>query len=95
MTCVVDVGVMIASVLPDETLFQQAGALLATYQTIGISAPTLLRSEATAVIRKTVYTKRITHEDGLVLLQHLLDSPIVFYESKDLLVDAYKMAHQF
>jgi len=89
---VLDSGILIASMLPDEPLSSQAVTLISAYRGENISAPQLFHSEVTAVLRKAVYTKRITHEDGLTLIIRALSAPITYFEDDALLTDSYHLA---
>lgn len=92
---VLDSGILIASMLPDEPLSSQAEALIAASRAEGISAPQLFRSEVTAVLRKAVYAKRITDNEGLILLQRAFAAPITYYEDDELLTEAYRIANTY
>jgi len=92
---VLDSGILIASMLPDEPLSSQAVTLISAYRGENISAPQLFSSEVTAVLRKAVYTKRITHEDGLTLIIRALSAPITYFEDDALLTDSYHLANAY
>ncbi|HRF98989.1 MAG TPA: type II toxin-antitoxin system VapC family toxin [Aggregatilineales bacterium] len=55
-------------------------------------APILFKSEITAVLRKVVYQNRITHHQGELALQRLLNYPIQFYDDDSLLKRAFELA---
>lgn len=97
MTVVVDSNILIAFALTDELLHSQADRILSQWQTTEtpLAAPRLFRSELTAVVRKAVYQKRISFEQGRLLLPKLLAYPIAFFEDDALLEAAYDLAHQF
>lgn len=97
MTVVVDSGILIALGLPDEPLHNQARTLVSTWQQQSelMVAPTLLRSEITAVLRKVVYQRRITHDEGRMLLMRLLQQPIEFVDDDRLLIAAYDLAARY
>ena len=80
---VIDSGVLIASVL-EETDTAQADALLAWIrsESLTMAAPTLLRYELTATLRKLAHRGSIAASDGERLLKQLLEMPI------DLMIDA-------
>lgn len=92
---VLDSGILIASMLPDEPLSGQAASLISTYRRENINAPILFRSEVTTVLRKAVYTKRITHEDGFAMLVRALSAPITYVEDDLLLSEAYRLANEY
>ncbi|MBE0689155.1 MAG: type II toxin-antitoxin system VapC family toxin [Anaerolineae bacterium] len=97
MTVVVDANVLIAFGLSDEPLHSQANQILSAWRSAGmpLAAPRLFRSEITAVVRKVVYQKRITHEQGRVMLAQLLIYPLEFHEDVALLKAAYELADRF
>jgi len=93
---IIDAGVIIASMLPDEPLSAQAIYLLSRYQpTVPLHAPLLLRYEVSAVLRKAVYTKRISHVQGAALLNILLKRLIVYHDDTALHEQAFALAEQF
>jgi predicted nucleic acid-binding protein len=94
---VLDSGIFLASVLPDEPLTRQAQAMLLawTKSETRLIAPRLFRSELVAVVRKAVFQSRITHEQGAEFLNILLETPVTFFEDDDLLREAYKIAYRF
>jgi predicted nucleic acid-binding protein len=98
MTVVVmDSSVLIASMLSDEPLSGRAFDFIQSHTgpEYSICAPQLLRSEVAAVLRKAVFTNRITHSDGSIMLRRALASPITFYEDEALLLEAYELAQRF
>lgn len=97
MTVVIDSNILIAFALADEPLHTKANQVLENWQKTGeiLSAPCLLKSELTAVVRKVVYQQRMTSEQGHKLLEQLLLYPISLYEDDALLKDAYTLAVQF
>jgi predicted nucleic acid-binding protein len=94
---VLDSNILLASVLADEPLTQQAQAILQEWAKteVQLFAPRLFRSELVAVVRKAVFQSRITHEQGRQFLSLLLEYPITFFEDDDLLKDAYELAYRF
>ncbi|MCK6580980.1 MAG: type II toxin-antitoxin system VapC family toxin [Anaerolineae bacterium] len=80
MTVVVDSNILIAFTLTDEPLHSQASWLLQSWQAsrTRLAAPSLFRSEITAVMRKVVFQQRIAHEQGRILLRQLLAYPVEF-----------------
>ena len=92
MSIVIDSGILITALFPDEPLAPQASALMHYHSAETISAPRLLKSEVIAVIRKAVYTQRISSVTGEELLQSAFATPLEFYESDALLIDAYHIA---
>jgi predicted nucleic acid-binding protein len=97
MIVVVDANILIAYGLSDEPLHSQVNRLLLSWATSGttLAAPRLFRSEVTAVVRKVVFQRRITHEQGREMLASLLDYPVTFYEDDALLLAAYELAEAF
>jgi len=97
MTVVVDSSILIAFTLSDEPLYTKAHQSLSTWETTKtrLIAPRLFRSEITAVMRKAVYQRRISHEQGRFLLSRLLSHPIEFVEDDELLTAAYNLAERF
>jgi len=97
MTVVVDANILIAFALVDEPLHTQANQMLSAWQTTKelLVAPRLLRSEVTAVVRKTVYQERMTPERGRAILAQILVFTLEFHEDDVLLKDAYELAVQF
>lgn len=96
MTVVVDSNILIAFALADEQLHTQANQVLSTWSATQtpLAAPRLFRSEITAVVRKVVFQKRITHEQGRNILAQLLIYPVEFYEDSALLKAAYELANK-
>lgn len=90
---VIDSGVLIASVV-EETYTQQADALLAWIgsQSLMMAAPTLLRYEVTATLRKLTHRGSITATDGQRLLKQLLATPIDLMINDALIERAYALA---
>ncbi|MBL8133221.1 MAG: type II toxin-antitoxin system VapC family toxin [Anaerolineae bacterium] len=97
MTVVVDSNILIAFALTDEPLHTQASRLLRSWQTseTRLTAPSLFRSEITAVLRKVVFQQRISHEQGRILLRRLFAYPVVYIEDEALLESAYDFAQRF
>lgn len=91
---VLDSGILLASVLVDEPLTRQAKAALSAWEKASVSflAPRLFRYEAAAVLRRSVYQKRIDGEQGRSLLKDLLTYPIDFVDDDALLLSAYDIA---
>ncbi len=97
MTVVLDSNILIAFALTDEPLHSQANQILSTWEITEtrLVAPRLFRSEITSVVRKAVYQRRITNEEGDKLLSQLLLYPVEFIEDDALLKSAYVLAHRF
>ena len=57
-----------------------------------IVAPPLLCYEITSILCHAVYRRRITREEGLYILEHLLAFPIRLLVPQDLHVKAWQMA---
>lgn len=89
---VLDSGILIASLLPDEPLASQANAFMQAHVSSSINAPRLFRYEISAVLRKAVYTKRLTHEDALELLKSTFKAPVIFYDDDELMTSAFRFA---
>lgn len=97
MTIVVDSNIFLASVLVDEPLTAVAKTALAewTNNNEAFVAPILFKLELTAVLRRAVFQKRISHERGRFFLEILLEQPVEFHQDDDLLLDAYEIATRF
>lgn len=97
MTVVIDANILIAFGLSDEPLHTQAVSILSMWlkQETALLAPSLFRSEITAVVRKAVFQERITHHQGRDLLERLLSFPVKFHEDTDLLKTAYELAEKY
>ena len=97
MTVVIDSNILIAFGLADELLHTQANQILAAWQSTRtpLAAPRLFRSEITAVVRKVVYQKRITHEQGREMLARFLLYPVEFHEDDALMKAAYELSGEF
>ncbi|HML23737.1 MAG TPA: type II toxin-antitoxin system VapC family toxin [Aggregatilinea sp.] len=93
---VLDSGILIASVFV-ETLTPQAKALLQQLQAnqVILHAPTLLRYECIAVVRKAVYQGRISPEEGRHARNALLSYPITLHFDRVLLRRGYDLAEQY
>jgi predicted nucleic acid-binding protein len=90
---VIDSGVLIASAV-EETYTRQADALLAWIrsQPLTMAAPTLLRYEVTATLRKLAHRGSIAAPDGERLLRQLLKTPIDLMLDDALIERAYALA---
>lgn len=90
---VIDSGVLIASVV-EETYTIQADALLSWIkgQNLIIVAPTLLRYEVVATLRKLTHRGTIKADDGINLIRAALDTPIQWVLDEALLERAYLLA---
>lgn len=91
---VIDSGVVIAALLRDEHLHSHARRLIARLQNDAESwtAPALLRSEVVAVLRKTVYQRRITYEEGMSFVREALLLRVELVNDVDLFESAYEIA---
>jgi predicted nucleic acid-binding protein len=97
MRVVVDANILIAFSLADEPLHGQAGQILSSWAAARttLAAPRLFRSEVTAVVRKAVYQRRMSYEQGSRMLARLLIYAIEFHEDDVLLISAYELAELF
>ncbi|MCL4253142.1 MAG: type II toxin-antitoxin system VapC family toxin [Anaerolineae bacterium] len=97
MNVVVDSNILIAVHLIDEPLHSKAQHILAYWHTKNISlvAPHLFKSEVTAVVRKAVYLNRVSHQRGQIILDEILNYPILYYEDEALLKRAFELAYEF
>lgn len=93
---VLDSGILIASVFI-ETLTPQAKNLLKQLQSSNtiLNAPSLLRYECVAVVRKAVYQQRITPDEGLRVRDVLLSYPITLHFDDALLKSGYELAAKY
>lgn len=93
---VTDSSILLATVLT-ETYSDAAEALVQSWEQSGmkIAAPTLLRYELVAVIRKHVARGALTAEHGLEAREKLLSQKISFYLNSDLLRRGYELATRF
>ncbi len=93
---VVDSGIVLATVL-QEVPSEKAKALVATWTNRGVqlAAPTLFQYEVVAVIRKAVWQKRITPDEGLAAVEKVLNVPIQVHLDTALLKRAYEFAARF
>lgn len=93
---VLDSGILLASVFPEE-LTPQAQYLLKQWQTDSdvLHAPYLLRYELAAVSRKAVYQGRVTAAEGLRARDRLLSYPVTLHFDDDLLKRAYELATDY
>jgi predicted nucleic acid-binding protein len=91
---VVDSGVLLSEMLPDEPLNTHAIQLLDYWQQniVELTAPILIRYELVAVLRKVVYQKRINEAQGKRLLAGALAYPIQYFLEENLLNRAYELA---
>lgn len=94
---VLDSGIFIASVFPDEKLNVEAKAILKQTQAdkTQLVAPHLLHYELLAVSRKAVYQARISPEDGIKARDIMLAYPVQLYFDEALLKRAYEIATEF
>jgi len=90
---VIDSGVLVASVV-EETYSKQADTLLTWIeaQNLIIVAPTLLRYEVVATLRKLTHRGTIKADDGINLIREALDTPIQWVLDEALLERAYLLA---
>jgi len=91
---VVDAGVLLATVLLNESLSIQADALLQDWAERGImpAAPALLQYEIAAVIRKQVHRGMLTAEQGHQACELLLAYPVRLLASDALIRRSYELA---
>lgn len=91
---VVDSGVILAAMLPDEPLREQAKHLLLQWEgsTVQLAAPSLCRYELVAVLRRTVNQQRIAPDEGQRLLARVLAYPIDYHLDNALLQRGYELA---
>jgi predicted nucleic acid-binding protein len=93
---VLDSGILIASVFI-ETLTPKAKGLLKQLQADGVElhAPTLIRYECVAVVRKAVYQSRVTSDEGLRIRDALLNHPLALHFDDALLKRGYELATRY
>ncbi len=93
---VLDSGIFIASVYPEE-LTLQAQQLLKQLQAdeITLNAPHLLRYELVAVSRKAVHRGRVSIDEGKQARDKLLDYPVRLHFNDKLLKRAYDLATEY
>lgn len=91
---VVDSSTLLADLLPNEPLSQQASTLLAQFEQAGttLAAPALCRYELVAVLRRSVNQRRIGPQEGQRLLTEVLAYPIDYYLDNALLQRGYELA---
>ena len=94
---VVDAGVLLASVLPNEPLSRQADALLQSWSETEVmpAAPVLLHYEIAAVIRKYVHRGVLTADEGRQACDLLLAYPVRLLVSEALVRRGYELASHF
>jgi predicted nucleic acid-binding protein len=90
-----DANVFIASLLT-EPFTDQARSLISeiAHQQRTIHAPTLLHFELVSVLRKAVYSGRVSQSQGRLLRGQLLRIPVNLHYSLDLLERAYDLAEE-
>lgn len=90
---VIDSGVLISSVV-QEAYSDKATALLEWIEQehLHIVAPTLLRYEVAATLRKLAHRATISSEDGERLLKQVLKTPIELIIDTALIERAYQIA---
>lgn len=93
---VVDSGVLLGTIL-QEKWTPKAKALLTHIerQEALLNAPVLARYEIISVIRKVVWQKRLTSDEGEEALTKLLNYPIEYHFDDTLLRRAYELATRF
>lgn len=91
---VLDCGIFLSTLLPDEPYLNQASTLLQHVKrfNLALAAPTLLRYEMSATLRKNVYRRRISVEDGKRLIQQAFAYRVTLYFSPKLAQRAYEIA---
>ena len=89
-----DSGIYLASVLPDEKMAIQAQAVFKDLdaKNLVLCAPTLLRYELISAMRKNVFRGRIASIDAQQMLQKMFSHRIKFYISERLVQRAYELA---
>ncbi len=94
---VVDAGVLLATVLVNESLSHQADALLQDWieQSVMPAAPALLQYEIVAVIRKHVHRGTLSPEQGQRACELLLAYPVRLLASDVLIRRGYELATHF
>lgn len=94
MTIVIDSSVLIAALLTDESLNDHALQLFARLNNSEeVSyAPVLFRSEIASVLRKAVYQRRITHDEGMDFLREALAIGVTLSDDDALYESAFAIA---
>lgn len=90
---VLDSGIFIAQTFPEQYSLQAVA--LFNYlesQHVNLIAPHLLHYEIVSVIRKMVYTGRITPQNAIIARDKLLNYNITIYLDQPLLKRAYDLA---
>jgi predicted nucleic acid-binding protein len=93
---VLDAGILLATVQA-ESYTQHAKALIRglAERSVKIAAPTLLRYEVVAVVRKWVYRELTTPRNAQRALDMLLEYPIELYFDEALLKRGYELATDY
>jgi len=91
---VLDSGIYLASLLPDEPMVRPAKELLGSLKRLSLlaSAPVLLRYEMVATVRKNVFRGRISADIGMAILSSVFKRQIKLYFSANLAQRAYELA---
>ena len=91
---VLDSGIYLASLLPDEPMVLPAKELLGSLKRLSLlaSAPILLRYEMVATVRKSVFRGRISADIGKAILNSVFKRRIEMYVSLKLVRRAYELA---
>lgn len=94
---IVDSSVLIALVVDFDPSYLHAREKFAPQARVSeqLAAPYLLQSEFTAVIRRHVFQKFLTEEEGIQALKTLLTLEITYHHDDDLLLSAFSLASQY
>jgi len=94
---VLDVNVLLAFTIPQEYAHDAAQRALNHWigSNIHIVAPPLLHAEFTAVMRKLVYTQRLSQEHADEILHAMLQLPIYIFYNTQIYSRALTLATQF
>lgn len=94
---VVDTGILVALLVERDLFHDGAVTLLREWRGLReiLIAPRLIQSEVVSIIRRYVYLKDITLEEGEATVEAFLGFDLRLFHDDHLLRRAYLLAHQF
>lgn len=92
---ILDSGVFVARAFTEQYTAQAVALFLSIeHDKAAVHAPTLLHYELVSVIRKAVYSGRISPSQGLAIRDEMLEIPVALHYDGRLVQRAYDLAQQ-
>lgn len=93
-TIVIDASVLLKVYLPDEEAIASVDNLMRDHQQgrLSLAAPALLRYEVANALRTAAYRGRISNQQASDAFSMLLEAPLMYYDSTQMLKEALQIA---